>query len=120
MELNEVTNDQIKIIQSLENQKQKLFEANDVSQIIDIAKEVLAATESVKPAKLHANSSVSNDEKGKVLIRKVLAADIEDLQNGTYSNLPSQRFAVATTIQLLMGVFAMISAEDLIQLLKNK
>ena len=115
-----LTDKQITFIKKLENYKSNVWNSNNTSELIDIAEKIFSEAQNIEPAKIKiANETDTIKHKGKQLILQILENDILALKNQGYSNLDNEKFAVVTSIQLLMGTFSMLSANDLTNLIKE-
>jgi len=115
-----LTDNQITFIKKLENYKSDVWNTSDTTEIINIAQKVLSESQNIEPAKIKiANGTERIDHKGKQLMLKGLENDILALKNKGYSNIKNEKFAIVTSIQLLMGTFSMLSANDLTTLIQK-
>ena len=116
-----LTHNQITFIKKLESYKSDIWNSSHTADIINIAQKVFSESQYIDPAKIKiANGTDSIDHKGKELILKMLENDISALKNKGYSDLKNEKFAIVTSIQLLMGTFSMLSANDLTTLIKQE
>ena len=112
------TDEQIELIKKLDKLKFKIWKTNSTNEVIAIGKEAIDLSKKVTPtAYILANGTTMINNKGKQLILEVLTNDIQLLNEKYYSTSDSEKFAVVTSIQLLIGVFAHLSTEELIKVL---
>ncbi|WP_275316967.1 hypothetical protein [Tenacibaculum bernardetii] len=114
------TEEQIELIKELDKLKFDIWESNSTDEIITIGKKAIELSKNVEPTTyILANGTKRVNNKGKQNITEVLLYDIESLENKNYSTLEDEKFAVVSSIQLLIGVFAHLSAEELIKILRK-
>ena len=114
------TEEQIALIKALDKLKFAIWESKTTAEIITIGKKAVELSRNIIPATyISANGFKKNDNKGKELITEVLENDIQSLENKGYSTLDDEKFAIVSSIQLLIGVFAHLSAEEMIRILRK-
>ncbi len=105
----EITPKQIELLKILNTYKNKAWESNTTEELIVIGKSVIEQFSKEIPARIQfADGSSQTDEKGKILILQILENDIILLKNKGCSDLKNEKFAIASTITILMGVFAKV------------
>lgn len=115
-----VTDKKLIFIKKLDNYKNEVWMAESTIEIINIARKIYEISLIEEPGKIVlANEIEFIDEKGKMLILKVLENDIIALENKDYSDLQNEKFAITSTIALLFGVFSRISTSDLLKILQT-
>ncbi len=116
----EITPKQIELLKLLNAYKDKSWDAKSTKELITIGNTIVEQISKETPANINfADGSSQPDEKGKKLILEILKTDIISFENGEYSNLKNEKFAIASTISLLMSVFARISVEKMLEIIKK-
>ena len=114
------TDEQIELIKKLDKLKFDIWESNSTNEIIVIGKKAIDLSKNVAPTTyILTNGTKMINNKGKQLTLEVLANDIQSLENKAYTTIDDEKFAVVSSLQLLIGVFAHLSAEDLIKVLRE-
>jgi len=114
------TKKQIELIKKLDKLNNCIWECNSTKEIILIAKEAIVLSKYVKPTTyILANGTEKINNKGKKLILENLENDIVLLKNRSYSSINQEKFAIYTSIQLLIGVFVHLTTEELINVLRK-
>ncbi len=114
------TEEQIELIKKLDKLKLDIWESKLTAEIIEIGKKAIELSKNTIPTTyILANGNKKVDTKGKELITEVLENDIKSLENRGYSTLDDEKFAVVSSIQLLIRVFAHLSADEMIKILRE-
>lgn len=114
----EITERQIKLIKSLDRYKKDVWSSDSTAKLISIGKSVLSEFVVEDAAKIYApDGSYFVNNRGRNLILDVLKSDIINLENKTYSDLSNEKFAIACTLVLLMGVFVNISTAKMLEII---
>lgn len=116
----EITPKQIELIKILNSYKNMSWNANSTQELITIGKAIIQKFLKETPADIQfADGSSKPDEKGKKLVLEILENDIISFENGGYTDLKNEKFAIASTIAILMGVFARISVEKMLEIINE-
>jgi len=114
----DITPKQIELIKFLNSCKTNTWDANSTQELIRIGKTIIEKFSKETPANiLFADGSCIPDEKGKKLALEVLENDMILFKNGGYTDLKNKKFAMASTIAILMGVFSRVSVEKVLKII---
>ncbi len=112
------TDEQIELIKKLDKLKFDIWESDSTDEIIAIGKKAIDLSKNVTPITyILANGKKMINNKGRQLTLEILANDIQLLESKSYSTIDDEKFAVDSSIQLLIGVFVHLNTEELIKVL---
>lgn len=112
------TDEQIELIKKLDKLKFDIWESDSTDEIIAIGKKAIDLSKNVTPTTyILANGKKMINNKGRQLTLEILANDIQLLESKSYSTIDDEKFAVDSSIQLLIGVFVHLNTEELIKVL---